>query len=70
MSSPSQEIMMVLQIKEAWKSKPKSCGQYGGNMKMSKSMVKRSFCLEKEENMCLGKSKNCLSMEMALVLTK
>jgi hypothetical protein len=70
MSSPSQEIMMILQMKGVWKSKPKSCRRYGGNMKRSKSMAERSFCLEKEEKMCFGKSRNGLSMEMTLVLTK
>ena len=33
-------------------------------------MVERSFCLEKEEKMCFEKSRNGLSMEMTLVLTK
>jgi hypothetical protein len=62
--------MMILQMKGAWKSKPKSGRQYGRNMKRSKSMVERSFCHEKEEKMCLGKSRNGLSMEMVFVLTK
>ena len=57
-------------MKGAWKSKPKSCRWYGGNMKRSKSMAERSFCLEKEEKMCLGNRRNGLSMEMTLILTK
>jgi hypothetical protein len=70
MSSSSQEIMMILQMKGAWKSKPKSGRQYSRNMKRSKSMVKRNCCHEKEEKMCLEKSKNGLPMEMVFVLTK
>jgi hypothetical protein len=62
--------MMILQMKGAWKNKPKSCRRYGENMKRSKSMAERSFCLEKEEKICLRKSRNDLSMEMTLVLTK
>ena len=57
-------------MKEAWKSKLKSCRQYGGNMKKGKNMVERSFYFEKEEKMCLGKRRNGLSMEMAFVITK
>jgi hypothetical protein len=70
MPSHFQEIMMILQMKRVWKSKPKSCRHYGGNMKRSKSIVERNFCHEKEEKMFLGKRGNGLSMEMVHVLTK
>ena len=57
-------------MKRAWKSKLKSCWQYSGNMKRSKSIAEKSFYLKKEEKMCLGNSGNGPLIEMVLVLTK